>query len=64
MPPSGPVAAWSFDDGVGSVLRASIGGLDGTIAGATWRPQAETAARCCSTAIDDMVTVPRPRRST
>ena len=28
-PPSGPVAAWSFDDGVGSVARASIGGLDG-----------------------------------
>ena len=38
QPPAlaGPVAAWSFDDGAGRVLRASAGGLDGAITGATW----------------------------
>jgi hypothetical protein len=58
LPPPGPVAAWSFDDGVGSVLRASIGGLDGTIAGATWSPAGRNGGALLFNGIDDMVTVP------
>ena len=57
-PPAGPVAAWSFDDGRGSVLRASIGGLDGTIAGATWSAAGRNAGALLFNGVDNMVTVP------
>ena len=56
-PPSGPVAAWSFDDGVGSVARASIGGLDGVISGATWTAGGKNAGALVFNGIDNKVTV-------
>src|SRR5215217_2933340 len=55
--PSGPVAAWSFDDGVGSLARASIGGLDGVVSGATWTTAGKRAGALVFNGIDNLVTV-------
>ena len=57
-PPAGPVAAWSFDDGAGRLLRASEGGLDGVITGATWTTAGRYGGALMFNGIDNLVTVP------
>ena len=55
--PAGPVAAWSFDDGAGSVLRASVGNLDGLVTGATWSA-GRTGGALFFDGVENVVTVP------
>ena len=57
-PPAGPVAAWSFDDGAGNLLRATVGGLDGAITGATWTTAGRNGGALMFNGVDQMVTVP------
>ena len=57
-PPAGPVAAWSFDDGAGSAVRASVGGLDGVITGATWTTAGRNGGALVFNGVDNLVTVP------
>ena len=54
--PAGPVAAWSFDDGAGSVLRASVGDLDGLVTGASWTA-GRTGGALFFDGVDNVVTV-------
>jgi regulation of enolase protein 1 (concanavalin A-like superfamily) len=56
--PAGPVAAWSFDDGAGTLVRASIGGLDGTMTGASWTTAGRNAGALMFNGVDSLVTVP------
>ncbi len=57
-PPSGPVAAYSFDDGAGSQLTDATGnGRTGTISGATWSAEGHTGKALSFDGVDDIVTV-------
>jgi regulation of enolase protein 1 (concanavalin A-like superfamily) len=56
-PPAGPVAAWSFDDGAGSLVRASVGGLNGVVTGATWTTAGRYGGALVFNGVDNLVTV-------
>ena len=55
--PSGPVAAWAFDEGMGTVARDSVGTLNGTVSGATWSTAGRYGGALFFDGLDDVVTV-------
>jgi hypothetical protein len=57
LPPA-PVAAWAFDEGMGSVARDSFGGNHGTVAGAAWTRSGRNGGALVFDGLDDVVTVP------
>ncbi len=58
-PPSGPVAAYAFDDGSGSSLPDKTGnGHNGSISGASWNASGHSGQALSFDGSDDMVTIP------
>jgi RHS repeat-associated protein len=53
-----PVAAYSFDEGVGSTLHDSAGGNDGTVEGATWTSSGKHGGALDFDGTDDLVSIP------
>jgi hypothetical protein len=57
VPPSGPVAAWAFDEGMGGTARDSYGGHHGSVSGASWTTSGRFGGALAFDGIDDVVTV-------
>lgn len=53
-----PVAAYSFDEGSGTILGDSVNDHDGTIEGATWASEGKYGSALEFDGNDDLVTVP------
>ena len=58
--PAGPglVAAFSFDEGSGATVRSSVGGLTGTISGASWVTGGQSGGALSFNGTTNKVTVP------
>ncbi|MET0304813.1 MAG: LamG-like jellyroll fold domain-containing protein [Solirubrobacterales bacterium] len=52
-----PVAAYSFDEGSGTIAKDSAGNHDGTISGATWAPVGKYGAALDFDGVNDLVTI-------
>jgi PKD repeat protein len=57
-PATGLVAAFSFDEGSGTTTGSSVGGLTGSISGATWVSGEQTGNALSFDGVNDRVTVP------
>ena len=56
-PPRGPVAAWAFDEGIGSIARDSIGQHHGIVQGAAWTSVGRYGGALSFDGLDDAVIV-------
>ena len=56
VPP--PVAAWSFNEGTGTVAADATGGNNGTVTGATWTTQGRYSGALSFDGAGDLVSVP------
>jgi Ca2+-binding RTX toxin-like protein len=57
-PPHGPVAAYSFDEGTGTVAGDQTGNHDGTLEGAEWSAHGKFGSALRFDGINDLVSIP------